>query len=179
MAKAMKELNLKNLMRLNRADDDAERIARQAKVNADLHPTSWWVEEASKAAEKATECRKAYLAELKKINAVINEHQQKCKERLLTAESLCDKIAIIEEKRLSGAPKKAWEGIRITNLDVNAQEFPNAYKWTPESTKVDLVYRNGSWRITSIERRECCKRGGTIILTDVAKEAILASLASL
>ena len=43
------------------------------------------------------------------------------------------------------------KGISVT-IDVNAQNFPATYSYTPESTIVKAVYKNCNWKITDIYR---------------------------
>ena len=70
--------------------------------------------------------------------------------------------------------KKYYEGIEV-EIDVNAQDFPNAYKYTPESTIFCAVYKNRNWHITNI-RRDTCKRPKekiTLVLPSETKQAII------
>jgi hypothetical protein len=80
------------------------------------------------------------------------------------------------EKRLN-ITKKAMNGVTVC-IDIHAQNFPNAYRGTPESTYFTAEYRNGSWRITEISRRITSRAGhGTkIYLTEDAKTALLSRI---
>ena len=69
--------------------------------------------------------------------------------------------------------KKAMEGITAT-FDRHAQAFPNAYKWTPQSTQFTATFHAGSWRITDIFRDTCTKHDRHLVtLPPEAKTAIL------
>lgn len=43
----------------------------------------------------------------------------------------------------------------VVHVDWNAQKFPNAYKYTPESTHFDAELKSGGWKITKIYRSIC------------------------
>jgi len=77
--------------------------------------------------------------------------------------------------RFAFASKKSREGLKI-NVDYNAQDFPNAYKYTPESTHFTAEYKNGSWRITGVYRDRCRRSGNEYLITmpDQLKEALIA-----
>lgn len=77
------------------------------------------------------------------------------------------------EKRL-GISKKALDGC-WAYIDVNAQTFPRAYKYTADSTQFAAVYMRGGWRVTSVSREKCNgpTRRYEVRLTDAAKAAII------
>lgn len=54
------------------------------------------------------------------------------------------------EKEL-GIPKKYLEGVRF-DVDPHAQDFPNAYRFRPESTQFLIGFSGGKWRLSGIER---------------------------
>lgn len=75
-------------------------------------------------------------------------------------------------------PKKYKEGLAY-DVDMNAQNFPNAYRFVPESTHFVLTYKKGSWRISDIRRAMCRHAGHTyecITMPDETKDAIIRSV---
>lgn len=107
-----------------------------------------------------------------KIDAIISEVQGRSKERLITSSDIVRYIEKIERKL--DIPKKSMGGISI-DVDVNAQNFPNAYKWTPMSTHFCAAFKNGKWRVTSITRSSCRRYGKEVIVehTEDSRDAIM------
>ncbi|MBQ2049732.1 MAG: hypothetical protein II493_04905 [Spirochaetales bacterium] len=119
--------------------------------------------------DEAVEAWKAALGE---INTAIKQVEGRATARLITAEKVISEILKLEQRM--DITKKAMEGTSAV-LDLNAQDFPNAYKYTPESTQVDLLFKSGSWRIVAIYRGTCHRSGHKwgLKLSDTAKSAIL------
>ena len=118
-------------------------------------------------------CRLAVEQAAEKVTAELEALQHRCSARTIDIFDICFELAYIDNKLVIA--KKAMEGITVV-VDHHAQNFPNAYKYTPESTIFEAVYRKGSWWITDIRRANTRRSGhGTqITLTDEAKTAILA-----
>lgn len=114
-------------------------------------------------------------ANAEKIMAVIKTAQGKATAR--TIDSFEEILRIIDgvERRIGTMPKTALEGTTV-HYDFR-QHFPSAYRYTPDSTHLDLRYHNGSWRLTAVTRMRC-PNGSTyeyeLCLSDSAKNAILA-----
>lgn len=86
------------------------------------------------------------------------------------------------EKIIHGAgwhkiAKKALEGTEVV-IDCNAQTFPNAYKYVPESTFFSARYHSGKWQVTAFWRGRTAspRQGIKITLSDSAKAAIIAEI---
>lgn len=58
------------------------------------------------------------------------------------------------ERKFEDCTKKSMEGLTV-NVDLNSQDFPNAYRGVPMSTHFTLVYERRSWRFVSAERSRC------------------------
>ena len=110
--------------------------------------------------------------ESEKINAAIAAAEGKAKVRTITAKDIYD--AIMEVESRLGIPKKSMDGVFIM-VDVNAQNFPKAYKYIPVSTWFEAVFRSGSWKLSRIYRSATSSenRGFYVNLTDDAKKAII------
>lgn len=74
-----------------------------------------------------------------------------------------------------GASLAELDGMTVS-VNVNAQDFPTAYKYTPEATWFDATYHNGKWRLTDVYRSRCTKNRGYVELPLDAKNEILTRL---
>lgn len=118
---------------------------------------------AEKAKAKATEEANAYhtiATEL--LSGAIKDAEGRSTERVITPEMLVE--AVIDLERNLGIPKKAMEGIEIS-VDINAQSFPSAYKYTPMSTHFRAVFKSKQWRVTYIGRDACRRPSSEVIVT--------------
>lgn len=113
-------------------------------------------------------------ANKEKIDAAIKTAEGRASARTITADCILRSVQKITS-RLS-IPKKAMVGITAT-IDINAQDFPNAYKYTPESTIITVEYTRSGWTLTDIyrDRTRRASRAVVMFLPEQAKEAILAS----
>lgn len=84
-----------------------------------------------------------------RIAAALEAVQGKCKARTIDADDI--KNAIAQMEKFFGIPKCKLDGLRV-DCDVNAQSFPNAYRFVPESTIFSAENRKGKWYIVSIRR---------------------------
>ena len=105
-----------------------------------------------------------------KIKEELDKVQKRTTARNISLQTILNDIEVIERKlRIS---KKNMVGI-IVGVDHNAQDFPRAYKYVPESTQYALERKTSTWNITNI----CRDKTGTIpfhmYLTDDAKKAII------
>lgn len=107
-----------------------------------------------------------------KIEAMIKAAEGRATMRTITFENIVDAIARIEKKL--DIPKTKMTGIRA-DVDVNAQNFPNAYQYRAESTQFYMIRKASGWDLTEVTRYYTRRAGHQIqlVLTDEAKEAIL------
>ena len=107
-----------------------------------------------------------------KIEKELNSVQHRCTVRTI---SFDDIVKISKDiKKYYGLSNKTLNGCKFV-IDIHAQTFPSAYKYTPESTKCILEFKNNYWKILDIFRAGTNKDGGMIEaeLTDDAKKAII------
>ena len=97
-----------------------------------------------------------------------------------TARTICfndiiNDIKTIEDKL--NIKKKDMIGIKAY-VDSNAQNFPNAYKYRPESTHYTMTRKKSGWDLECVLRDYTRNEKHTynIILTEEAKKAILESM---
>lgn len=109
-------------------------------------------------------------ATLKALKDAIKEAEGRATARRISINDIFAHCKAVEEKL--NISKKAMNGVKI-HCDPNAQEFPKAYKYTPESTHFTAEYKNGTWRVTDVFRDVCGKHDTAIELTEEAEKAIL------
>ena len=112
--------------------------------------------------------KKINIAALDKLQAALDEVQKRCSARTVTAKEIADVLNGIKvpKKHLNGT-KVHWDG---------AEKFPNAYRYTPESTHWTAENVNGRWYVTAIYRNTCPNRStrrGEIEYSEAAKAWIL------
>lgn len=111
---------------------------------------------------------------MKKINEMIKKAEGRATARTIGYKDIAYNIEDIE--KTLGIPKKDMIGI-VAYVDSNAQDFPNAYKYTPYSTQYVIERKASGWDLVEVERgrTERRKRKFRLKLTDIAKEAIVIS----
>lgn len=83
--------------------------------------------------------------------------------RTIDAEMMQTMVRRIENRLSQLLPKTYHEGI-IADVDICAQNFPNAYKGRPESTYFEVKRFPSGWFVTKIERNYCLIRNQKVIL---------------
>lgn len=113
---------------------------------------------------------------LERITQWIREAEGRATVRTVSVRSMGAALKAAEDRLLAVAAKKSLKGSKLS-VDINAQDFPSAYRYTPESTHFEAVYNGREWVITSIERKRCRGSAQKCIchLTEEAKESIIAS----
>lgn len=107
-----------------------------------------------------------------KLQAVLDGVQRRTTARNISVDDIIASLKEVEEEL--SIPKKSMEGIRVI-IDRHAQRFPNAYRFTPESTQFMASYKNGSWRVYDISRYNVHSPSYRIqvLHTEASKEALL------
>lgn len=107
-----------------------------------------------------------------KIEKMITEAEGRARERKITYADMVHGIKKIEG--WLGIPKAHMEGI-VVYVDHNAQNFPNAYKYTPYSTQYMMVRKRSGWDLRQVYRDITRRDNHTyeLELTDKAKESII------
>ena len=87
------------------------------------------------------------------------------------------KQAVKEVEWHLGIPKNSLEGVEV-EVDMHAQTFPNAYRYTPESTHFGMIRKKSGWDLEWIERKTTRRESSRYVvrLTDAAKTAILSRM---
>ena len=105
-----------------------------------------------------------------RIDEAIAAIQGKATARTISAADVIQATAEIE-RRLDIC-KKDMTGI-IARVDIHAQDFPSAYKYTPYSTHFEIERGPAAWYVTEIRRGICIRVKYSLTLTDTAKTAIV------
>jgi len=118
---------------------------------------------------------KINVTNTEKIQQEIDNVQADCRQRTINAQQVEMYAKMLEEKlEARGLPKKLRMGFKFL-VNPNAQNFPNAYKWTPISTNFLLERFSSGWFVTMIARDYCSNKKLYIksLLTYEQKEAII------
>lgn len=113
-----------------------------------------------------------------KIENAISEAEGRATCRTITFDNIVRATEVIEKKL--GVPKKYLEGVRY-NVDIHAQNFPNAYKYRAESTHFTIEFSKGKWRVITIGRSYTRRSGHEyqcIIMPEETKEKVIENLMS-
>lgn len=109
-----------------------------------------------------------------KLQNELEKIQKRTTTRNINVDDLFKIIKEIENNL--GIAKNKMVGI-VADVDYNAQDFPKAYKYTPESTQITIQKLASGWALTNVERYRCRTPKSKYILrlTDDAKNAIIES----
>lgn len=110
---------------------------------------------------------------LDRIAAEIKEAEGRATARTITAREIL--TAAESVTRHLNIPKKAMVGV-AASVDLCAQDFPRAYKYTPESTHFCMVYTPSGWALVGVGRSNTRSKNHAVEFkfTDAAREAIIA-----
>lgn len=110
-----------------------------------------------------------------KINAAIKEAEGRATARTINYDDIVDDITNIETKL--NIAKKHMTGCYAW-VDHNAQAFPSAYKYKPESTHYCIQRTASGWVLVSVDRMTTNSPSGRyeLELTEEAQDAILESM---
>lgn len=109
-----------------------------------------------------------------RLDREISEVQKRTSEREIDVNDLFRAISEVENKL--GIPKCCMIDIKVY-VDMNAQEFPNAYRHTPYSTQFTMRKTAKGWNLIDIKRGVCKRPSNRYVLVmgDEAKNAIIES----
>lgn len=166
----MKKINLENMMLARNAYRYADSEIHFYQAHRDWRNAEQNIADFT---EKRDEANKKYVDFITKsgINEAIRAAEGRAKERRINIECILDAINDVEE--LLNINKKAMEGISV-DCDPNAQHFPKAYKFTPESTQFTIKFEHNKWWLTDIRRENCRNTKKAVIHhTEASKAALI------
>ena len=109
-----------------------------------------------------------------KIEDMIKKAEGRATVRTIGYRDIVDGIATLENSL--GIRKKDMIGI-VADIDMNAQDFPMAYKYTPASTHFTVIRKASGWDLKEVFRDTTRRYNHRfhVNLTDTAKQAIIES----
>lgn len=108
-----------------------------------------------------------------RIDAYIRDCEGRATARCISYTGLVD--CIKQYDRDLGIPKKHMVGIEL-DLDINAQTFPSAYKYTPESTHAIVMRRSTGWALADVWRTTCRGPTSEVVVKKMPADAVRAIL---
>jgi hypothetical protein len=103
-----------------------------------------------------------------KLAQAIVEAEGKATVRTITAQAIQEWVKVVERKlEERGISKQSSIGMRFL-VNLNAQSFPNAYRYNPEATLYEIQRFASGWFVTAIRRGFCSNYRITLLtkLTD-------------
>lgn len=110
-----------------------------------------------------------------RVAAALKDAQKRARERLVSAEEIIeDTYDELQHFKMSGVCKKNMAGSIITYLP-GAENFPRAYKYTPQGTYFTIEFSKTGAYLIDIGRDDCSREsyGRRVNLTDTAKMDII------
>lgn len=104
---------------------------------------------------------------IEKLDNAIREAEGRATARCISAKEMIEYAG-----DFTGAyniAKKAMVGL-VVDVDINAQDFPSAYKYTPESTHFTMEYTTSGWKAIYIGREKCRPHTQTFIVLNMPEE---------
>ena len=107
-----------------------------------------------------------------KIENELNNVQRRCSVRMVSFDDIVKTSKEIRE--FYKLNNKELNGCRFV-IDLHAQTFPGTYKYTPESTKFILEFKNSYWKLVDVFRGITNRDGGVVEthLTEEAEKALI------
>lgn len=155
----MKPINLKNLIRAAQDLTNEENNVEHYQRVSERFPMM--LESAKTNLQRAKE---AFADAAAPVTSALESVQARCTARTITAQDIAQAIEEIED-RLNLISTKTDSIGTIADVDINAQDFPTAYKYTPESTQITLERKSSGWVLKYIERNRCKSPANRIVLT--------------
>ena len=111
-----------------------------------------------------------------KIEKALDEVQKRCTARTIDYFDIVHELKAVINQFSKVCTKKAFENTSVL-IDVNGQNFSNAYKFSAKSTQFGAVYSKGKWRLVYLDRDWCrtYAQRWNIFLSETAKLSILES----
>ena len=87
-----------------------------------------------------------------RLTTELDKVQHRCTARTITVDGIFTAVKSINEHL--GIPLYKMDGC-VVDVDIYAQNFPDAYKFIPQSTHFMLRNRKGKWSVVDIYRGRC------------------------
>ena len=95
------------------------------------------------------------LVNLDKVKEALTKANGRAKERLAYPSDVVVAVLMVERHlEKIGIPKNLWKGLMV-EVDLRAQKFPRAYKWSADSTQFAIERRASGWFLVWTYRGAC------------------------
>lgn len=165
----MKKINVSKLIELKKKELDARDLFSRVMKKKELGYTVT-EQEIANLNEKCQIIRNDFETVASKLTEAIETVEGKAVVRKIDAQDII--CALMEVNDFLSISKKAMVGTRV-RIDCNAQNFPNAYKWVPQSTIFLAEFTKSGWTVTDIYRGTAMRKKVFMLMSDTAKEAYL------
>lgn len=111
----------------------------------------------------------------RRVDKELKKVQGRCYARAITSKQILDYCNnVLDEIYLSVCTKKALTGT-IASVDINAQNFPNVYKYAAYSTIFTVRYQKNHWSLIDLKRdyTKSSESEIEVTLSDEAKICII------
>lgn len=112
-----------------------------------------------------------------KLADMIQAAEGRATARTITPADIEKALEQVTERVLMLSTRKDATGTRV-EADPNAQQFPNAYKYIPESTHFTAELKAAGWTVTDITRARCWTTTAAVITFTPATLANMAARAA-
>ena len=112
-----------------------------------------------------------------KLASMIEAAEGRATARTITPDDIAEALEQITERILLLSTRKDATGTTI-EADPNAQQFPNAYKYIPESTHFTAELKTAGWKVTNVFRSRCWSTTAATITFTPATVASMATHAA-
>ena len=111
------------------------------------------------------------------LASMIEAAEGRATARTITPEDIAEALEQITERILLLSTRKDATGTTV-EADPNAQQFPNAYKYIPESTHFTAELKTAGWKVTKVFRSRCWSTTAAVITFTPATIANMAAHAA-
>ena len=112
-----------------------------------------------------------------KLAGMIEAAEGRATARTITPEDIAEALEQITERILLLSTRKDATGTTV-EADPNAQQFPNAYRYIPESTHFTAELKAAGWKVTKVFRSRCWSTTAAVITFTPATVANMATHAA-
>lgn len=103
------------------------------------------------------------------VARMIEEAEGRAKVRRITYNEMLSILDKVETHVRRFSTRADMVGTKVF-VDINAQRFSKAYKYTPDSTHFNAVFTPNGWKITKVSRGTCGTHLFDLELTEATKK---------
>lgn len=111
------------------------------------------------------------------LASMIEAAEGRATARTITPENIAEALEQVAERVLLLSTRKDATGTKV-EADPNAQQFPSAYRYMPESTHFTAELKAAGWKVTRVFRSRCWSTTAAVITFTPATIANMAAHAA-